>query len=174
MNKIEEAYLFETHSRSTIQRWNSCLKWFRFCRAHGGHVNDGDSFQASIQISDKVELLMIMDLLEVDLETLSPDNPEPMPGISYTAAEYEAFRFPIRDYPEFEQPGWRDVFGSPCYISVRNQVLDLQLSGAELTKFDVTERDFENARRIEEQLDGHGLKFVHPPRGCRCICEECS
>lgn len=39
--------------------------------------------------------------------------------------------------------------------------------------FDASERDFENARAIEKHLAPGGLRFVHPPIQCQCLCAVC-
>lgn len=170
---LEEAYIFEMHSKAEIMRWNSELRWFRFCRAYGGHVNDGDAFKASIRFSGEAELLRVMGILGVDLLVLPPDNPKPIPGKPYTAAEFEKFRFSIYEFPKYEQPGWCSILDTSSYVSVSGGFIDIHLSGADGNIYDVTETDFENARIIEKHVAIHGLDFIHPPRQCQCVCPEC-
>jgi hypothetical protein len=43
-----EEYLYRQHSREEIRRWALSLKFFRFCRAYGGHNNDGDRLSVSL------------------------------------------------------------------------------------------------------------------------------
>jgi hypothetical protein len=37
-----EQYLYARHSREELHAWARRLRYFRFCRAIGGHANDGD------------------------------------------------------------------------------------------------------------------------------------
>lgn len=170
---IKEAYLFETHSKTEIARWYAGLKRFRFCRAYGGHVNDGDSLSASIKFWGEAELLDITRLLGINLSVLPPDSPVPVPGKGYSMLEYEKFKVGINGYPQYEQPGWQRALSVSAFIGVEDHHINIGLSGADGDIFAVTERDFENAQTIEKYLEPYGLSFVHPPKGCNCICQEC-
>lgn len=115
-----------------------------------------------------------MQLLGIELNTLPPDNPQPIPGKSYSSEEYNKFRFGIGEFPQYEMPGWRKIAGVSAFIWVANQRIDIHLSGAaDGNLFDASERDFENARAIEKHLEPYGWRFVHPPIQCRCLCAEC-
>ena len=169
---IEDAYLFETHSKAEIARCCAGLYWFRFCRAYGGHVNDGDSLKASIKFSSEGELLHIMRLLGINLNVLPPDNPGPVPGKQYSMAEFEKFKIEIKSYPQYEQPGWQRVLGGSGFVRVEVQHINIGLSGEDGDIFAVTEHDFENGQTIEKHLKPYGLSFVPPPKGCNCICQK--
>ena len=172
MNSKEE-YFFETHSKAEIARWCAGLKRFSFCRAYGGHANDGDSFQASIKFSGESELLRVMQLLGIELNILPSDNPVPVPGKSYSLPEFEKFKFGIEGYPKYEQPGWQRVLGISAFVRVKEYHINIHLSGGDGNIYTVTERDFENAQAVENHLEPYGLSFAHPPKECFCICEEC-
>ncbi|SMC88171.1 hypothetical protein [Kibdelosporangium aridum] len=47
-----EEYLYREHSRETIARWARELRYFRFCRAYGGHQNDGDRLLVALSDPD--------------------------------------------------------------------------------------------------------------------------
>lgn len=170
---IKERYLYEINSQAEIARWCAGLRWFRFCRAYGGHANDGDSFQAAIKFSSESELLRIMQLLGIELNILPSDNPIPVPGKSYSWEEFEKFKFCIKEYPRYEQPGWQRILGFSAFVNIKAHHIHIHLSGAEGNVFLVTERDFENARAVENHLEPYELKFSHPTKECFCICEEC-
>ena len=114
-----------------------------------------------------------MRLLGIKLNVLPPDNPVPVPGKGYSMAEYEKFKSGIDGYPQYEQPSWQHVLGISAFVRVHDHHINIGLSGADGNVFAVTERDFESAQTIEKHLEPHGLSFVHPPKGCFCICEEC-
>jgi len=67
-------YLFRTHSESVLSDWARRLKVFRFCRANGGHANDGDALVAMYRYESEEQLaqflarigLEISDRVEVD------------------------------------------------------------------------------------------------------------
>jgi hypothetical protein len=49
-------YLLRDHSVDELKEWAQRLKWFRFCRAFGGHAHDGDQLVLAIRSSDEAEL----------------------------------------------------------------------------------------------------------------------
>ena len=44
-----EQYLFQGHSRGELRAWAQRLRYFRFCRAYGGHANDGDRLLVAVR-----------------------------------------------------------------------------------------------------------------------------
>lgn len=44
-----EQYLFARHSRDLLRSWAQRLRYFRFCRAYGGHANDGDRLLVALR-----------------------------------------------------------------------------------------------------------------------------
>ena len=54
------SYLFERHNEEEIRRWVSSLSYFRFCRAYGGHANDGDHFLAAFRYRDEADFLLLL------------------------------------------------------------------------------------------------------------------
>jgi hypothetical protein len=50
-------YLREDHGEQTLRRWARLLSIFRFCRAAGGHANDGDELSAVFRYASVPQLL---------------------------------------------------------------------------------------------------------------------
>jgi hypothetical protein len=44
-----EQYLYRQHSRASLALWVPTLRFFRFCRAYGGHNNDGDRLLVALR-----------------------------------------------------------------------------------------------------------------------------
>lgn len=86
-----EQWLYERHSRAELAEWAPTLRYFRYCRAIGGHANDGDQlvvllraapvelerFQAAgtwvRAVGDRVEISLSdpEDVFEVTAETVA-------------------------------------------------------------------------------------------------------
>jgi hypothetical protein len=49
VDKKWEQYLYGSHSRAELWAWARELRFFRFCRAYGGHANDGDSLRVELR-----------------------------------------------------------------------------------------------------------------------------
>ena len=45
-----DAYLHERHSPEELRGWARSLAYFRFCRAFGGHANDGDCLRVALAV----------------------------------------------------------------------------------------------------------------------------
>ena len=46
------AYLYHRHSQTELTDWTRQLRFFRFCRAIGGHANDGDELLCAVRCAD--------------------------------------------------------------------------------------------------------------------------
>ena len=44
-----EKWLYETHHPDELHAWAIRLRYFRFCRAIGGHANDGDHLRVALR-----------------------------------------------------------------------------------------------------------------------------
>ena len=62
---VSRNYIFKVNSEQTVRRWAHELKIFRFCRAFGGHTNDGDMLKARIAFRDSAERGRILRALDV-------------------------------------------------------------------------------------------------------------
>ena len=45
-------YLHRDHAADELRDWARRLEWFRFCRAIGGHANDGDQLLVALRCTD--------------------------------------------------------------------------------------------------------------------------
>lgn len=161
----EERYLFATHSEEEISRWSAALRWFRFCRAKGGRADDGDSFQASILFGDESELARVIAALGVELRALPPDSPKPPPGTRHTRAESAWCETEVEYSPLYYQPDWVEIAGVRTFVWVSDGRVVMHLSGGDQgdNAHAVTQRDFENARKIERHLAAFDLRFARLP-----------
>ncbi len=160
MEKLEDIWLYKTHSRSEIKKWVSSLEYFYFCRAWGGHANDGDTFEIYLKYSDKEDLLSLCKELGINLNVLPPNTPEPIPGKSYSFEEFEHFKNKIKDFPEYEQPCHSRIFSCPVFIWIENGQLRILLSGAkDGNNYEVMGLDYENCLKIEHKIKKLDLSF---------------
>lgn len=169
-NRFEE-YLFSAHSRATIRHWARSLRHVRFCKAFGGHANDGDAFRCSIRFRGEAGLLEVCRSLSLRLAPLPLDSPRPMAGRSYSMEEFQKFRRPTEAFPHYEQPGHTTVFGVPVFVWIARDSVDIHLSGAEGDSYAATDADFQNAKRLDAELERLRFEFRDPPQDSpHCIC----
>lgn len=50
-----DAYLYRRHSPRELRDWATRLRWFRLCRAFGGHDNDGDDLRLALRAGTEPE-----------------------------------------------------------------------------------------------------------------------
>jgi hypothetical protein len=112
-----------------VQRWATSLRFFRFCRAFGGHANDGDSLQVLLQFQSEDELLGICTHLGLRLNALPPGAPRPVPNRRYSLAEFSTFRSHVPNLPHWEQPGRCRIKGIPAFVWVEERGLRVSLAG---------------------------------------------
>lgn len=170
---IPEAWTFRGHSQDELQRWATALRFFRFCRAVGGHANDGDVFEVLVRFQSERELLEICNQLDLHLNTLPGDAPRPVPNRRYSADEFSKFRSRIEKLPHLEQPGRCQVKGIPAFVWVVERGLRIYLAGAAGDPYEVSERDFENALSADGLLEPLRDRVVDPPQdNPRCVCPK--
>ena len=166
-------YLFAEHNESILIRWANGLSFFRFCRAYGGHCNDGDHFLAVLRYLDEIELLTIFKALKLSPNRLGPVECDPKTGQPLPDGIYENFKFRIKDLPHLEQIGWCEIDGCRCHAWASLGQLRLSVSGADGDSYRVSETDFENAKIIETRLHELREYIVDPPQDDRnCICPK--
>jgi len=153
--------MFRSHSRAELREWGNALHFFRFCRAFGGHANDGDTLEAALAFRDLDELHTLCRGLGFALTPLPPDEPQPVRGQPYAHADWSKFRRPISEFPLWEQPGARVIAGTEVSLSVHGGRLNLTLFGAE--PYEIMEADVENAKRVEAVLAPLAHAIVDPP-----------
>ncbi len=47
------SYLYRQHSQAELEEWTRALRYFRYCRAVGGHANDGDELLCALGCPDQ-------------------------------------------------------------------------------------------------------------------------
>ena len=164
------AYFFRRHSFAELQEWTEALRFFRFCRAYGGHANDGDDLRAALRVDSEDDLITLAAGLGIALRELPASAPQPQPGLSYSIEEFAAFRSRVEAYPRFEQPCHVALGGVPCFVYVHRGRLELSLSGADGDPYEVSQRDFQHALKLEALIAPFAARIIDPPLdGDRCF-----
>ncbi len=165
-----EAWLYELHSAEELQGWAGRLGWFRYCRAVGGHANDGDELRVALRVRDREDLLAVMGRLGITPTFVPPDVAQPVEGVAYAPAEFEAFPSLVPGFPGVAQPGHVRINGEKAFAWIRSDRLELSIADPERV-FDVTERAVEAALAIEPLL--HGQAIIDPPvDDPHCVCPK--
>lgn len=164
------AYLHERHSRDELRGWARSLAYFRFCRAFGGHANDGDCLRVALAVPSEQDLFEVAVQLGITLERLPHDNPEPVVGTSYTSAEFAKFKPSIGGYdPPIRQPGQVRIAGASVFAWVRAGRLDLSMSDED-EPHEVTARTVRSAQTVETLLRPLAHLCIDPPQeGRNCL-----
>lgn len=63
-----EQYLYRGHSRDELAGWARRMRYFRFCRAYGGHANDGDRLLLALRYEDDADLHALCERFALDLD----------------------------------------------------------------------------------------------------------
>jgi hypothetical protein len=167
------SWLFRTHSFAELHEWTARMRFFRFCRAFGGHANDGDQLLAALRVETEADLLAVSTQLGVVLRTVPIPTPAPIAGARYTIAEFSEFPTPIVPFPRFEQPGWVRIAEVACSVWVSPGRLELTLQGAAGDPYEVTDQDVENAVKIETLMAPLAERVIDPPRESeRCFTKD--
>lgn len=166
-------YLFETHAEDEIRRWATSLEYFRFCRAYGGHANDGDQFLAAIGYSTEYDFLTVLGSLGLSSNELPADNPQPIPDKPYSCEEFFRFKDDVDDFPNLEQIGHCEIVGNKCFVWAEKQILTLSVVGSAENPYELSESDFLRAQRIDARLETLAARVIDPPQDNRnCICPK--
>ena len=164
-------YMFAEHDQATLQRWANQLSFFRFCRAYGGHANDGDQFLVVLRYLNEQEYRSILGTLGLKPKELSSDDQQLTPGQSYPASEIQDHKFAIKDLSHLEQIGWCEINDCRCHVRASLGRLSISVAGASGDAYRVSELDFEHAKSIETNLGDLREFVIDPPRDDRnCIC----
>jgi hypothetical protein len=140
-------YLHEAHSEQTLRRWARRLSIFRFCRAYGGHANDGDQLLAVFRYASIPQLLDVLRQLGIEPVIHTTQPPQPEPGKPYPADEFE--RFPsLIDGTWIEQPGHCTLHGAKGFVWCWGGRMSISVH----TGYSVTEDDAERAGLLEPLL----------------------
>lgn len=170
-NNAWEAYLYEKHSRATIYTWARELRYFRFCRATGGHGREDDRLHVAIGFHDRNSLVYAFHRLCIPLVILPPDEPQPVAGRAYQGDELLRFRIGAEPFPDIKQPGLVRVQGVLIYAMVYPGRLEIEISDEEY--YEVTERAVASAKMLEVSLAAMADSVIDPPMdNNHCICPK--
>lgn len=138
---------FSGMSWAEVGGWVRRLRYFRLCKAYGGHANDGDHLLAALRYADNVELSQLLAELRLPL---------------------------LKDWTmRYQSPGRVRLAGQPVYVSVRDtptQQLEFSLADPEKI-YEVTPRVVAAAQAVEEVLVPYESRVVDPPQAdSHCIC----
>lgn len=135
------------------------LNYFYFIPMVGGIANDGDSFAAFLIYRNREDFLDKMNKLGIVINTLPSDNPLPEPGKSYSGTEMAKFRFPIKDFPDLEEPLHQAISGVKCVVSAYNGCIRFSVCGTGTNDpYSFTMADFNACLRLEEIFDKCGFR----------------
>jgi hypothetical protein len=158
IQRLSDDWLFQRHSPELIKRWGNGLKYSYFKRAWGGHANDGDEFNLTLNYKDRYDLLDILKRIDIQLNYLPKNPPTSTPGQSYTHYELTVFYNPIEDVPEYEQPKHIDFNGIKCFCWIENGEIRFSVSGGQDgDPYEVSETDFETCKKLEQLITDSGL-----------------
>ncbi len=159
IEKFQDKWLFQTHSKDSLKEWAKELRYFYFVRAWGGHNNDNDRFVASFRYSSKEDLLSKLQKLGIKANILPPDTPRPIVGKSYPAEEFWKFKITVRRFSDLEQPGKTIINSLPCHIYIDDGSIQISVSGTkDGNVYEVTNKDFEICKQLETFFDKFDLK----------------
>lgn len=165
-----ENHLYSGHSPAELREWVTRLRWFRFCRAFGGHQNYGDDLRLALRAETEHELLAALTALGITATTVPADAPGPVPGVSYTAAEFAAFPHRIDRFPHLAQPGHVRIGGHPAHAWARAGRLEISLFDPD-APFEVTSRTVASAIAVESMLATVTSSVIDPPLDDpHCVC----
>ncbi|PIQ24140.1 hypothetical protein COW36_10770 [bacterium (Candidatus Blackallbacteria) CG17_big_fil_post_rev_8_21_14_2_50_48_46] len=150
-------------SLKTTERWNQTLRYFYFVYALGGHANDADTIWGKIRFQGETELLQIFEKLQIPLQVIPKGVERVQPRVSYAFDEYQRLAHPVTAYPNYQEPSIQTIFGIQTYFSIQQDSISVALSGAEGDSWAVTEKDFQNALRLESEFEKMGIQMETPP-----------
>ena len=167
-----QSYVFQKHSREKIREWANSLLYFRFCRAIGGHANDGDHFLVSIAFADEGGLCNTLKSLGLKPKAAAPRPQQPKRGGTDSQTDLVRMKRPIREFPHLEQIGHCEIDGTKCYVWVENSHLTISVSG-DKNPYEVDDDAFQRAVRIDNVLEVLSDQVIDPPQDNRkCICPK--
>ncbi|GAA3588544.1 hypothetical protein GCM10022419_083600 [Nonomuraea rosea] len=163
-------YLHERHPPARLSAWARELAYFRFCRAYGGHANDGDHLLVSLRTETQTGLLRTLSALGVPVTRLPPGRPRPVPGVAYSAAEFAGFPAAMPRFPEIGQPGHVEIAGHRAHVWSHGDRLNISLADT-VDHYNVTDAAVASAKSIEALLAPIAGQVVDPPQDDRnCVC----
>ncbi len=167
-----QRWFHERHAMPELARWACSLRCFRFCRAAGGHANDGDLFLAALRYDGEADLLGVFEALGIAPVRVSPEAPRPVPGQSYPGDVFAAFPVLVAAHPALAQPGHVRLAGAAAYVWAGADRVEIHVADED-DVWNVSEAAFEAAQRIEALLVPLADRVIDPPRADRhCLCPQ--
>lgn len=141
--KFSKKWIKKRHSINEIRMWLSELEFFRYFRAFGGHMNDGDTFKMCFKFNKIDELIIIMESLNFQIRkaTINIEN-----EYDIISSEYEK----VEEYPDFIKPGIQESINVNWFLWIDKNQLIISIAGTGTeNNFDVTENDFKKCQEME-------------------------
>jgi len=169
MDRLNQ-YLFRQHSEAELRGWARKLKLFRYCRAYGGHANDGDSLEVVFSYDSAQDIKTFFDSLGVELVQHATKPPQPETGVLYPGHVFASYPRLIKETEWIEQPGHCQIMGIPVFAWCVKGKIRLSVSGG---SYEVTGEHVANAESLEKALLNAPLKVLDPPRDNKnCFCPK--
>lgn len=149
--QLWERYFFERHSLDTLLEWSKRLKYFRYCRAYGGHVGDGDSLLIAIRIQSEQELHEVFEQLDIPIVLASDSS-------TSTTANWK--------YPQIEHPKHVMIAGVKAFIWMYPDNMKLSITNLE-HPVEVTATSVVAAEQLELFLAPLAYRMIDPPQDDR-------
>ncbi|WCT56676.1 hypothetical protein PQ456_03900 [Paenibacillus kyungheensis] len=149
--QLWERYFFERHSLDTLLEWSKRLKYFRYCRAYGGHVGDGDSLLIAIRIQSEQELHEVFEQLDIPIVLASDSS-------TSTTANWR--------YPQIEHPKHVMIAGVKAFIWMYPDRMKLSITNLE-HPVEVTATSVVAAEQLEPFLAPLAYRMIDPPQDDR-------
>ena len=164
-----QQYLFEAHPEAELRAWAGRLHLFRFCRAYGGHANDGDSLDVAYRYHDWAQARGFFDALEIKLVVHAACPLQPVPGQSSRGDVFAQFVSLIPGTEWIEQPGHCEVAGQQVFAWCGRDQIKLSVASG----YEVTEANVAATAIIEQALLQTSIERVNPPTdNVHCICPK--
>lgn len=165
MNQTDrwEQYLFEQHSEDALRAWARRLKLFRFFRAQGGHVNDGDSLAVAFAYKGQEQLEAFLTGLGIELVKFDAQPPQAQIGVSYRGDVFAQFPSLIAGTSWTKQPGRCEVAGVEVFVWCYADKIQISMSDG----YAVSEKNISDAEIVEQALAQVTLERIDPPRDSR-------
>jgi len=162
--------MFRQHSNAELRGWARRLNLFRYCRAFGGHANDGDSLEVGFSYDSAQDIKNFFDFLGIELVQHTTKPPQPETGVPYPGNVFASFPRLIKDTRWIEQPGHCQIRGISVFAWCEKGKIRLSVSG---DGYEVTSEHVANAELLEKVLVNAPLKLLDSPIDDKhCVCPK--
>jgi hypothetical protein len=158
-------------SQEFLRSWAKQLRFFRYVIAPGGHAIDMDELVLAVRYAGENDLKDILDELKIKYKRYLEKPPQAVPGVVYTAEEFDKLPPLIPGTHWIEQPGWQTIDSVPIFVWCANEIIKISMVGPQEKGWLVGQAEFENAKRLERHFERYSERILDPPidfRGCIC------